>query len=60
MHGIEETNFHQLYKACIETAPLEYLFAQEEVWQDYYQKNNYSLYHHKIDKEQLNTISQYL
>ena len=54
--GISEPDFKRLYKSCLDTDQKYFLCSTKEEWQEYFPKNNYSLFHGEILPEKLDSI----
>jgi aminoglycoside 3-N-acetyltransferase len=51
MHGMEEDMLARLYKGCLESDPEYFLIGTDEEFVAYYQKNEFTLYHGRLDGE---------
>lgn len=51
VHGINEDDYHFLYKSCLETDPFYFILAPRSEFIEYYQKNKFKLYYGKVDSQ---------
>lgn len=50
-HGIEEDTLERLYRGCLETDPEYFLIGTDAEFVSYYQKNEFALFHGRLDGE---------
>lgn len=60
IHGINEKDFQRLYKCCLETDQTYFLCSTKAEWEEYFPKNNFTLFHKRLDHEKVEKIKDLL
>lgn len=56
IHQIKEIDFNNFYKAALDVDQDYFLMSSNEIWDEYFMKNNYRKFHNLIDNEKCNQI----
>ena len=58
IHCIQENDFKRLYEACLKVDQKYFLCSTKEEWEVYYPKNNFTLFHGKLEKDRFQEIKK--
>lgn len=53
IHCIKENDFRRLYEACLKVDQKYFLCSTKNEWEEYYPKNNFTLFHGKLENEKI-------
>ena len=59
IHKISEKNFENFYKICLELDQNYFLLSDQEIWNEYYMRNNYTFLHGTLDAEKCRMIENH-
>ena len=60
LHIIKEEDFRKLYDACLLIDQKYFLCSTKKEWEEYYPKNNFKMFHGKIDPEMRKEVQKIL
>ena len=60
VHGMEESKFRKLYKACLDVDPDYFLFSTVDEFKTYYEKNQFRLFHGALIPNRVEAVRERL